>query len=133
MVSGMRWRSSLITRNRDRLGSTKNSIGRIAVRAVPRVKSGTTPTTWDGWLGGGRSGMPGCQRPQETVLPMAAAGLEKPRKRAPVSLSTTVGWASGDGSGRSSTMSSPRALVKKRPATGFRPCTSKKPTPTWPT
>ncbi len=105
----------------------------IGARIEPSVKSRTTPTTTEGRAGSIVARPPAMdQRVQLTVLPTAAAGLAKPSSRTALSFSTTDGCRSGLGSGRSSAMSSPLPRAKKRPASGARPCISKKPTSTAP-
>ena len=104
----------------------------IGVRIEPRVKSRTTPTISDGAAGGIVGGpAPADQRVQLIVLPTASAGLANPSRRAAVSFSTTVGWTS-DGLGIEPVEHHvlARARAKKRPASGFRPWISKKPTST---
>ncbi len=104
------------------------------LRIERRVKSGTTPITSDGAAGGGPERAPlakaAVQRDQEMVLPTASWGVLNPSLRAPVSLSTSVGWFAMPSPIRSSTTSWPRFGSKNRPARGFSPCISKKPTST---
>ncbi len=108
--------------------------GPIGLRTDLRVKSGTTPITSEG-LKGGSCCPPGpaqaaLQRSQLTVLPTASRGDLNPSIRAPVSLSMIEGWFAAPSPSLSSTMSWPRPGSKRRPASGLRPCISKKPTST---
>ncbi len=67
---------------------------------------------------------------QAKLLPTASAGLVKPITRAALWFSTMLGCTVCPALACSRTMSSPRDREKNRPAIGFRPWSSKKPTST---